>query len=180
MFSGAGRNYGGRVRFPSRPVRRRELPALSLVSLAVWLGGCAAPTMAPGAGQVSIEHSPVAEMVAPREAWRRAEVFAAERSDCEVLVGSGDSMQPLYTDRTVLVVRRVKVANLERGMTAVFVGDRGRLVAHALVERTERGWRAAGLGNEEPDRTLVRRENLVGVVVKAFQPVALVARAGDE
>ena len=86
-------------------------------------------------------------------------------------------MLPLYADRTVLVVRRMKTSALREGMTVVFSGDRGRLVAHTLLEKTAQGWRAIGVGNSEPDRTLVRRDNMVGVVVKAYAPVAQVAVA---
>ncbi len=54
------------------------------------------------------------------------------------------------------------------GMTVVFTGDRGNLVAHRLVQSTSDGWLAMGDGNREPDRTLVNRRNFVGVVVKAY------------
>jgi hypothetical protein len=57
-------------------------------------------------------------------------------------------------------------------MTVVFIGDRGRPVAHTLIENTASGWRAIGLGNREPDRTRVRFGNLLGVVVRAYAPAA--------
>ena len=123
----------------------------------------------------------MAEIVTPGEAWRCAEAYVAEHPGCEVLVGSGDSMLPLYADRTVLVVCRERMSALQGGMTVVFTGDQGCPVAHALVEKTPRGWLAMGVGNSEPDRTLVRYDNFIGVVVKAYAPVArggLVARAG--
>jgi hypothetical protein len=47
-----------------------------------------------------------------------------------------------------------------------------------LVEKTDRGWRAHGVGNREPDRTLVRRDDLVGVVDKAYGPLNLPHVAG--
>jgi hypothetical protein len=106
-----------------------------------------------------------------REAWRRAEAYAAAHPDMEVVVGSGDSMLPLYRDHTILVVQHQTMAALRGGMTVVFVGDNGRPVAHALVERTSRGWRAAGLGNAGSDHTLVCYDNYIGTVVKAYAPV---------
>jgi hypothetical protein len=125
---------------------------------------------------VSTALSPVAEIVTPGEAWRCAEAYVAKHPDCEVLVGSGDSMLPLYADRTVLVVRRERMSALQGGMTVIFVGDRGWPVAHALVEKTPQGWRAMGAGNSEPDRTLVRYDNFIGVVVKAYAPTKPGAR----
>ena len=77
-------------------------------------------------------------------------------------------MLPLYRDRTVLVVRKVATNDLQAGMTVVFIGDQGRLVAHTLLDPTPNGWVAIGVGNREPDHTRVRRTNLVGVVVKAY------------
>ncbi len=115
--------------------------------------------------------SPVPERVAPREAWRIAESLAAQRPTCEVMMGSGGSMLPLYPDRTVLVVERLPLTALRRGMTVVFIGDRGRPVAHVLIERTPRGWLARGLANRERDQTLVRERNYLGTVVRAFTPV---------
>jgi len=131
----------------------------------VLLGTLRANAAAPQ--QVNL--APLAEM-APRllDAWRQAESYAAAHPGCEVFVGRGDSMLPLYHDRTVIVVRKVAMKDLQAGMAVVFTGDTGRLVAHTLVEKTLTGWRAIGMGNQEPDRTSVRRSNLIGVVVKAY------------
>jgi hypothetical protein len=63
-------------------------------------------------------------------------------------------------------------------MTVVIAGDHGNLVAHAQLEPTLAVWRAIGVGNREADQVLVRRSNLVGVVVKAYAaplPGAVVA-----
>ena len=114
--------------------------------------------------------SPVPEPVAPREAWRLAEDYARVHPRCEVLVGSGDSMLPLYGDRTVLVVERVPMGKWRMGMTVIFVGESGWPVAHTLLDQTPRGWRTMGLGNRALDRTTVRSDNYIGTVVKAFAP----------
>lgn len=114
--------------------------------------------------------SPAAEEVSPREAWRLAEAYARAHPGCEVLVGSGTSMLPLYPDKTVLVVAHVAMSQLRRGMTVIFIGDSGRPVAHLLVEKTPRGWRTRGAGNDEEDRTRVRSDNYIGTVVKAYTP----------
>jgi len=144
--------------------------------------GCAS---APPAGAVRFPAttlSPVAELVAPRDAWRLAEAYVREHPGSDVLVGRGDSMLPLYCDGTVLVVQPVPVSELRCSMTAVFIGDHGRPVAHVLTEKTPRGWQAIGLGNHERDLTVVGYDNLIGVVVKAYAPstrAAQLARNAD-
>lgn len=99
-----------------------------------------------------------------------AEAFAAAQPGREVVVGRGDSMLPLYQDRTVLVLETLQMSAWRAGMTVVFIGEQGRPVAHTLVSKTSRGWIACGLGNSERDRTLVRSSNYVGTVVRAFAP----------
>ncbi len=106
----------------------------------------------------------------PGRVWREAEAFAAAQDNCEVLVGRGDSMLPLFPDRTVIVVRRTPLSDLQVGMTVVFLGDRGRPVAHTLVSNSAGGWIAKGLANDEVDRTRVRRQNYIGQVVRAYLP----------
>ena len=122
-------------------------------------------------GQLSTEESPRPVSVPAREAWRLAESYAATNKGCEVMIGSGGSMLPLYPDRTVLIVQRRPMSELRAGMTVVFIGDRGRPVAHLLVSKTGRGWTARGLANDANDRALVRLTNYLGTVVKAFTPV---------
>lgn len=134
-----------------------------------------------------MEGSPRASVVAPAEAWRLAENFAAALPDAEILIGRGDSMLPLYPDRTVLVVQRMAMESLRAGMTVVFIGDLGRPVAHVLVRKGREGWIAQGVNNRQTDRTTVRSRNYIGTVVRAYAPdaslantrPALTAPAGD-
>jgi hypothetical protein len=113
---------------------------------------------------------PQREVMPLLQAWRRAEACAAAIPGGEALVGRGDSMLPVYPDGTVLVVRRMGRDELRAGMVVVFIGDGGRPVAHTLMVNSPRGWLAQGLGNESPDRTLVRSQNYLGTVVRAFVP----------
>ncbi len=152
-----------------RPFQRAGVAGLML--LGCMLGfGCATQTHAPAPPIATTERSPTAMVVSTREAWTLAEAFVAANPGCEILVGRGDSMLPLYPDRTILVVQAMKIAELRRGMTVVFQGDRGRPVAHALVGQTPRGWIAMGSGNREPDRTPVQFRNYIGTVVRAYTP----------
>lgn len=116
------------------------------------------------------ELSPRPQRMAAREAWKIAESFA-NRPGYDVMIGSGGSMLPLYPDQTLLIVRRVPLAKLRSGMTVVFIGDSGRPVAHALVEKTSNGWLAQGLANSTADQTVVCSPNYVGAVIRAFTPV---------
>ena len=118
--------------------------------------------------------SPEPVEVAPLDAWRFAETFAAGRSDCEVVVGRGNSMLPLYRDSTVLVLERMDMSTLRAGMTVVFIGDSGRPVAHTLVEKTARGWRAAGVASRQRDQTFIQSRNYIGTVVRAYTPNAAI------
>lgn len=118
-------------------------------------------------------HSPVAKEIPARDVTRAAETLAAERGGgAEVFFGRGESMQPLYRDGTALVVERMEMEALRVGMTVLFIGRAGEPVAHVLIEKTSRGWIAAGLANAAPDRTPVRYRNYLGTVVAAFAPRA--------
>lgn len=141
--------------------------ALCLVGASV--NGCRADTAT--SGVATVENSPRPERVAAADAWRVAEACAASIPGGEVMLGQGDSMQPLYPDRTLIVVQRLAMADLRPGMTVVFIGDSGHPVAHVLVAKSSRGWTAKGAGNSYLDQTTVRTRNYLGTVVRAFLPV---------
>ncbi len=161
-------------------LRRSLLGLVALTSLG-W-SGCSTQTSARYSPAAVAAMSPQAERVQPFEATELARKYVAEHADTGYLVGSGDSMLPLYRDHTVVVTRQVALADLKAGMTAVYVGESGRPVAHVLVARTSDGWIAQGVGNAFCDATPVTQENLIGVVVKAYEPssspmVALIGEA---
>lgn len=128
--------------------------------------------------------SPAPEVVKPFEAMTLAKAYVDTHAGTDFLVGSGNSMLPLYKDQTVIVLERIEVSQLKAGMTAVFIGDQGRPVAHVLVKKTLDGWIAMGVGNPSCDATPVTSDNLMGVVIKAYQPsvsplVALLNEGAD-
>src|SRR6187402_2221749 len=98
------------LHFVSLLSSRKGMVSVLGMSLLLLLGsGCAtergtASRRSTSEQLMSLGLSPVAEQVTPREAWRLAEAYASTRPDCEVLLGSGDSMLPFYRDKTVLVV----------------------------------------------------------------------------
>ena len=147
--------------------------AFGLVTLAGFgLSGCATQSTARFSPQAVAALSPAAEVVQPFEAMRLGTRYVAEHPGTEFLVGSGNSMLPLYKDHTVVVTQQVAVADLKAGMTAVYFGDSGRPVAHVLVKKTSDGWIAMGVGNAKCDTTPVTQDNLLGVVVRAYEPTS--------
>jgi len=86
--------------------------------------------------------SPTAEVVPTFEAVRLAKQYVVENPGCDYLVGSGSSMLPLYKDHTVVVTQRIAMSD------------------------------AQGVGNATCDATRVTADNLIGVVVKAYEPTS--------
>lgn len=115
--------------------------------------------------------SPRAVTVSESEAWQRASTLSEHAPDSFVLVGAGQSMQPLYAPGTILVLQQFPFELLERGMTVLYRNHASKVVAHVLVARGRDGWRAAGLNNSHADAEPVQAGNLVGVVIAAFQPL---------
>ena len=104
------------------------------------------------------------------EAWRRASTLADHNFRAFVLVGSGESMQPLYVPGTILVMQQCAFDKIQRGQTALYRNGAGKVVAHVLVTKARDGWRATGLNNCTHDMEPVVAGNFVGIVIAAFQP----------
>ncbi len=116
-------------------------------------------------------HAPLspAPITAPlTTAWKQAERYAASHPNAEVFLGRGNSMLPLYPDRTILVVERQAMAEWKPGMSVAFEGSRGAIVVHVLVEPLPKGWITAGLGNLRVDNSLVNEGNYLGTVIRAY------------
>lgn len=116
--------------------------------------------------------SPRPVVVEETEAWKQASRLAESKAGAFVLVGGGKSMQPLYAPGTILVMQQCPYEKLERGQTALYRNQAGKVVAHVLITKARDGWRVAGLNNRIHDMEPVLAENLVGVVIAAFRPVA--------
>jgi len=150
--------------------RWSPLAALAIASLA-W-SGCATDTASRFSPEAVAAMTPTAEVVQPLDALHLAEQYVADHPGTEYMIGSGESMMPVYKDHTVIITQRISVSELKPGMTVVFVGDRGFPVAHALVAKSADGWIAMGVGNAECDQTRVREDNYLGAVVKAYEPTS--------
>jgi hypothetical protein len=139
----------------------RLLARVGAVRLGLLLGGCAttAPTVAPPPAQPA----PTAN-VQTIQAWKDAEMLAARDPGRTAFVGGGTSMNPVYGDNTMLVAVPIDFKDLQAGMYVVYLNRNNRRVAHRLVAKESKGWRAQGLNNPEEDNDLVTPENLIGVI----------------
>lgn len=115
--------------------------------------------------------SPRPVVLAEPEAWQQANKLALSTRNAFVLVGGGESMRPLYAPGTILVMQQCPYERLERGQTALYRNQAGKIVAHVLIARVRDGWRVAGLNNRIHDMEPVLAQNLVGVVIAAFRPI---------
>ncbi len=115
--------------------------------------------------------SPRPVVVEQEQAWQQASNLAERTPRAFVLVGSGQSMRPLYQAGTILVLHQVPYAQLKRGQTVLYRNRERKIVAHVLVARARDGWRVQGLNNPVHDMEPIVPDNLVGVVIGAYQPV---------
>jgi hypothetical protein len=134
-----------------------------VVGAGLWLSGCVStPDATPSPRPVPSTD------VGRLQAWQDAEQVSARQAGRETVIGSGDSMRPIYGDRTVLVLAPIDYANLKAGMQIGYVNRHGRRVVHVLLAPGTDGWRVQGLNNESEDRERVTRYNLIGVVYASF------------
>ena len=102
------------------------------------------------------------------EAWRDAERVSAADDRRTTVIGSGESMRPIYGENTVLVISKIAYEDLKSGMQIAYTNEAGRRVVHVLIGQDTRGWRVQGLNNVVEDHERVTRYNLIGVVYASF------------
>ena len=83
-------------------------------------------------------------------------------------LGSGASMEPLYTENTVLVINPIDFSDLSAGMIVAYRSDKGEQTVHRLAYKSGNSWIAVGINNATYDPTPVTAENLIGVVYAVF------------
>jgi signal peptidase I len=141
-------------------------------TLALSAGGVfAGQTSEPWIRGIYTGESPRPVAMELEHAWQQASELAERTPHAFVLVGSGQSMRPLYEAGTILVLRQVPYAQLKYGQTVLYRNRQQKVVAHVLVARGRDGWRVQGLNNRRHDAEPLKAENLVGVVIGAYQPV---------
>lgn len=150
---------------------RRVLQCLGVVSV-LFVGASAREIDDVWIRGVYTGASPRPVVTSEPEAWQQAARIADHTPGAFVLVGSGRSMQPLYTPGTIMVLQKLPFHLLKRGQTVLYRSKENRVVAHVLVAKTRDGWRVQGLNNRIHDMEPVQADNLVGIVVAAFRPSA--------
>lgn len=144
--------------------RRSWVGIISASAIGVFAVGCATePARTPG-----VAVPPPSVAVTKNQAWRDAEALAALDPSRLTVIGSGESMKPVYGENTVLVLQKVAFASLGSGMNVAYRNRSGRVVLHRLVALEAGGWRVRGLNNEDEDAERVTPENLLGIVYAAF------------
>lgn len=155
-----------------KPTKRKVVLETFALVMALFLAGCSEtsssapqatgrPQSALGDGRNKVAPSADVKKI---DAWRDATMLASRGQGREALVGGGESMNPVYGDNTMLVVHPIAFEDLKAGMTVVYMNREGRRVAHQLVRREGKGWRAQGLNNPGADYEYVTPQNLIGVV----------------
>lgn len=145
----------------------RVLAAFALAAAGLGFGGCTTYSPA-GNMEMFVRTAPVPALVTPGKELAAAEAHASRDANSFALIGSGQSMEPMYVSGTAIVVHEQGYNTLRVGMPVVYRNSRGYYVAHMLVEEMRGGWLAIGVNNKEPDEELVTRNNFVGVIQAAY------------
>ena len=153
----------------SGPRRFRVLLAAFLGSLA-WQGCSTVDTTARIPAEAVARNSPVPQVCTASEAMACVRQYLRDHPGSDFAVGRGDSMEPLYRDRDVIILTRPDLSDLKTGQTVMFIGEDGIPTAHILVARTSGGLVTCGLNNTACDPGVLRDSAFMGVVVKAFRP----------
>ena len=129
----------------------------------------AAGCVTEGGDRGKVSAPPPSVAVSKSQAWRDAEALAALDPSRLTVIGSGESMKPVYGENTVLVLQKVAFDALSEGMNVAYRNESGRVVLHRLLTREGvRSWRVRGLNNQAEDQERVTPENLLGIVYAAF------------
>jgi signal peptidase I len=112
--------------------------------------------------------TPAPQVVQDGQQMKLAEDAATKITGAKTFWGVGQSMEPLYTPNTALVVRPIAYDDIKKGMTLVYVKRNGHVVAHSVVGEDANGYVVQGVNNDEADRESVNERNLIGVVMAAY------------
>ena len=99
---------------------------------------------------------------------KAARVISSRQGNLLIGEITGDSMEPVLSEGSVVVLQQVPYESLERGMDVVYQNRQGEQVVHKLLQKTHRGWMVKGINNPRADPDLVTEGNLIGVVFATF------------
>lgn len=99
------------------------------------------------------------------EAFKLGQMVKFADSGAYMARTSGNSMEPVLTKNTIIVVRPIDFDKLEAGMTVGYLNSDGYRVLHRLVRPAGKdAWVAKGINNAREDKDKVTRKNLLGVL----------------
>lgn len=99
------------------------------------------------------------------EAFKLGQMVKFADSGAYMARTSGNSMEPVLTKNTIIVVRPIDFDKLEVGMTVGYLNSDGYRVLHRLVRPAGKdAWIAKGINNAREDKDKVTRKNLLGVL----------------
>ncbi|HNC23241.1 MAG TPA: hypothetical protein PLU52_03475 [Opitutaceae bacterium] len=150
-----------------RPWHGCALAGLALLLGSFGLSGCTSLSIEQDFATV-VALAPAPVVVPAGHELAAAEQAAGRINGGRAYRGVGESMMPLYTTGTAIVVVPWDFRQLRAGMTVLYVNHEGRGVAHVLTSRMIGGWTAQGVANAAEDPDLVTPRNLVGVVAQAY------------
>lgn len=146
------------------PLWQRLCAPMLALALLLELSACESDFSAPEIKPTATPQATPSADVSRIQAWKDARLIASKSAGREALVGGGSSMNPVYGDNTMLVVQPIDYDQLKAGMTVVYLNKQGLRVAHQLIAKEDKGWRAQGIHNDVEDPGYVTPENLIGVV----------------
>lgn len=155
------------MQFSRSLFQTRSAVALSFAVGALFFSGWSSVSVRRDLDTI-VAMAPAPVLVKKGSELRTAEAAAAQVAGAQAFRGAGDSMLPIYTSGTAIVVSPCDYADLRPGMSVVYVNHDGRGVAHTLVEKTRKGWVAQGVNDPDQDEDLVTTGNLVGVITQAY------------
>ena len=103
-------------------------------------------------------------VVTLERAIKDAEKLISLNNDWKVMLGSGESMLPIYGDNPILIVDTAAYHNLKIGMSVVYRDNQGDLIGHLLRRKVGDNWYAQGFNNKNQDPQLITERNFVGVI----------------
>lgn len=98
------------------------------------------------------------------QALQDAQSIARQNPNWEVARCQGFSMSPFFTERSLLLVKKIPFEKLRPGMVAVYTDSAGDIVAHKVTARAGEGWHCQAFQNKITDPTPVSSANFRGIV----------------
>lgn len=99
------------------------------------------------------------------EAFKVGQMVKFADSGAYMARTSGQSMEPVLTKNTIIIVRPIDFDELEAGMNVGYLNSEGYRVLHQLVRPAgSNAWVAKGINNASEDKDKVTRKNLLGVL----------------